>query len=91
MVTPNLTGTEVKLILMEKKISQIVFQESSFRIKMRILKTRILDTDFFFFFAFCKGKKKVYSIYQMFSESSKTSAVIPHLNLRALQADTGLK
>lgn len=68
MVTPNLTGTEVKLILMEKKkISQIVFQESSFPVKMRILKTRILDTDFFF--AFCKKKKKKFSAYSKCSVS----------------------
>ena len=67
-----------------------VLQESSFPIKMRILKTRILDTKYLF--AFCKDK--VYSKHQKFSELSKTPAppgcskqehVTLHLNLRALK------
>lgn len=64
---------------------------------MRILKKRI-DTKYLF--AFCKEKKKVYSTYQKFSESSRTPAapgpskqehVTPLRNLIDSQADTGLK
>lgn len=96
MVTPNLTGTEVKLIMIEN--ISFVFQGSSFPIKMRILKTRI-DTKYLS--AFCKEKKEnIYSTYQKFSESSRTPAatepskqehITPHLNLIALQTDTALK
>lgn len=95
MVTPNLTGTEVKLIMIEN--ISFVFQGSSFPIKMRILKTRI-DTKYLS--AFCKGEKTIYSTYQKFRESSRTPAatepskqehITPHLNLIALQTDTALK
>lgn len=98
MVTPNLTGTEVKLIIIEN--ISFVFQGSSFPIKRRILKTRI-DTKYLSAFCQEKKNKKTFTAHnQKFSESNRTPAttepskqehITPHQNLIALQADTALK